>query len=153
MSLRRLLAIASLSFLIVLLVSAFRSQTVSAGFQPVSPQELQMTKEPLAPGAAAIILYCQVDRDDSGRTAHEYDYFRIKILTEEGRKYADIEIPFFKGRSDVGTIRARTIRPDGSIAEFDGKVFDKSIAKAKGLKYLAKTFTLPDVQVGSIIEY
>ena len=50
-------------------------------------------------------------------------------------------------------IRARTIRPDGSIADFDGKVFDKSIAKAKGLKYLAKTFTLPDVQVGSIIEY
>ena len=36
---------------------------------------------------------------------------------------------------------------------FDGKVFDKSIVKAKGLKYLAKTFTLPDVQVGSIIEY
>ena len=153
MSLRRLLAIASLSFLIVLLVSAFRSPTVSAGFQPVSLEELQMTKEPLAPGAAAIILFRQVDRDDTGRTAHENDYFRIKILTEEGRKYADIEIPFFKGRGNVGAIRARTVRPDGSIAEFDGKVFDKSIAKAKGLKYLAKTFTLPDVQVGSIIEY
>ena len=25
--------------------------------------------------------------------------------------------------------------------------------KARGLKYVAKTFTLPDVQVGSIIEY
>ena len=94
-----------------------------------------------------------MDRDDTGRTAHENDYFRIKILTEEGRKYADIEIPYFKGRDNVGAIRARTIRPDGSIADFDGKVFDKSIAKAKGLKYLAKTFTLPDVQVGSIIEY
>src|SRR5204863_180334 len=33
------------------------------------------------------------------------------------------------------------------------KVFEQVIAKAKGLKYLAKTFTLPDVQVGSIIEY
>jgi hypothetical protein len=78
---------------------------------------------------------------------------RIKILTEEGRKYGDIEIPFYKGSDDVVNIRARTVRADGSIADFDGKVFDKSIVKAKGFKYLAKTFTLPDVQVGSIIEY
>ena len=153
MSLRRLLAIASFTFFIVLVVAALRSPVVRAGFQPVSPEELKMNREPLAPGAAAIILFRQVDRDDTGRTAHENDYFRIKILTEEGRKYADIEIPYFKDRDNVAAIRARTIRPDGSIADFDGKVFDKSIAKAKGLKYLAKTFTLPDVQVGSIIEY
>lgn len=50
-------------------------------------------------------------------------------------------------------MRARTIRPDGTVAEFDGKVFEKEIVKARGLKYMAKTFTLPDVQVGSIIEY
>jgi hypothetical protein len=152
-SLRRLLAIASLTLLIVLVTAAWRTPTVSAGFEPVSPEELQMTKESQAPGAAAIILFRQVDRDDTGRTAHENNYFRIKILTEEGRKYADIEIPFFKDRGNIGAIRARTVRPDGSIANFDGKVFEKSIAKAKGLKYLAKTFTLPDVQVGSIIEY
>ena len=152
-SLRRLLAIASFTFLIVLVIAALRSPVVSAGFQPVSPEELKMTREPLAPGAAAIVLFRQVDRDDTGRTAHENDYFRVKILTEEGRKYADIEIPYFKDRGSVTAIRARTIRPDGSIADFDGKVFDKSIAKAKGLKYLAKTFTLPEVQVGSIIEY
>ena len=123
------------------------------GFQPVSPEELQMTSEPHAPGAPAIILYRQVDRDDNGRTSHQDEYFRIKILTEEGRKFADIEIPYLKDRESISTIRARTIRPDGSIANFDGKVFDKTIAKAKGVKYLAKTFTLPDVQVGSIIEY
>ena len=50
-------------------------------------------------------------------------------------------------------MHARTIRSDGSVADFDGKVFEKTIVKARGLKYLAKTFTLPDVQVGSIIEY
>ncbi len=150
---RRLPAVASLTLLIVLAVAACPSPKVSAGFEPVSPEELQMTQEPQAPGAAAIILFRQVDRDDTGRTAHENNYFRIKILTEEGRKYADIEIPFFQDRGNVVNIHARTIRPDGSIANFDGRVFDKSIAKAKGLKYLAKTFTLPDVQVGSIIEY
>lgn len=123
-------------------------------FQPISPDEVKMTSEPQAPGAPAIILYRQVDRDDRGNTAHEDDYYRIKILTEQGRKYADVEIPFFKENGiNIVHIKARTIRPDGSIANFDGKIFEKAIAKAKGLKYMAKTFTLPDVQVGSIIEY
>jgi transglutaminase-like putative cysteine protease len=124
-----------------------------AGFLPVSPDELKMTSEPLAPGAPAILLYRQMDRDDNGRTSHEDNYFRIKILTEEGRKYADIEIPFLKQSENITNIRARTIKPDGSIVNFDGRVFEKTIVKAKGVKYLAKTFTLPDIQVGGIIEY
>ncbi len=127
------------------------------GFQPVSPDELKMTSEPLAPGAPAIILFRQVDRDDNIRTPHEDIYFRIKILTEEGRKHADVEIPFFKQSQDVVNVRARTIRPDGSIVNSDVKVFEKYLVKGKfegrEVKYLAKTFTLPDVQVGGIIEY
>jgi len=112
-----------------------------------------MTSEPLAPGAPAIILYRQVDRDDNGRTSHEDNYIRIKILTEEGRKNADVEIPFSKENSNVVGIRARTIKPDGSVVPFDGKVFDKSLVKGRGVRILAKTFTLPDVEVGGIIEY
>ncbi|MGH9497569.1 MAG: DUF3857 domain-containing transglutaminase family protein [Terriglobales bacterium] len=123
------------------------------GFQPVSPDELKMTSEPLAPGAPAIILYRQVDRDDDIRFPHENNYSRIKILTEEGRKNGDIEIPFFKQSEDVIHIRARTIKPDGSIVNFDGQVLEKSIAKSRFGEILAKTFALPDVQVGSIIEY
>lgn len=127
--------------------------TAGVGFQPPSADELKMTNEPQAPGAPAAILYRQVDRDDNGRTTHEDNYVRIKILNEEGRKRADVELEFLKGRTNITGIKARTIRPDGTIANFDGKVFDKTIVKAKGVKYLAKTFTLSDVQVGSIIEY
>ena len=155
MSMGRRFAPSSLAMVILLGVATYHPATVNAGggFQPVSPEESKMTSEPLAPGAPAIILYRQVDRDDNGHTSHQDNYFRIKILTDEGRKYADIEIPFFKASEDVVNVHARTIRPDGSIANFDGKVFEKSLAKAKGMKFLAKTFTLPDVQVGSIIEY
>jgi cyclic lactone autoinducer peptide len=153
--LRRVVTIVCLAVSLVLAAGKYFSSTVCAGvgFQPVSPEELKMTSEPLAPGAPAIILYRQVDRDDNGLTSHEDNYLRIKILTEDGRKYADVEIPFLRGNNDVVHLRARSIRPDGSVAEFDGKVFEKTIVKARGLKYLAKTFTLPDVQVGSIVEY
>ena len=151
----RSLVIFALTLAVVLYIGTYHS-TVHAGigFQPVSPDELKMTVEPQAPGAPAIILYRQVDRDDNGRTSHEDNYLRIKILKQEGRKYADVEIPFFGNNgNNIVNVRARSIRPDGTIANFDGKVFDKTIAKARGLKYQARTFTLPDVQVGSVIEY
>src|ERR1035441_891977 len=116
------------------------------GFQPASPDELKMTSEPLAPGAPAIILYRQVDRDDNIHTPHEDNYFRIKVLTEEGRKHADVEIPFLRQNEDIVTIRARTIRPDGTVADFGGKVFEKYLVKGKLAgregKYLAKGGTL-----------
>jgi hypothetical protein len=37
--------------------------------------------------------------------------------------------------------------------EFDGKVFEKPLVKGRSMRYMAKSFTLPDVQVGGIIEY
>ena len=110
-----------------------------------------MTSEPKAPGAPAIFLYRQVDRDD--QNSHEYYYARIKILTEEGRKYADVEISYQKGQSDIHKLEARTIRPDGTVIPFDGKIFDKTIVKAGGQRIMAKTFTLPEVHPGTIIEY
>jgi hypothetical protein len=152
-SLRR----ASLALAVILLGLAYfagRPQEVSGDeWQPIPPDELKMTSVPEAPGAPAVILYRQVDRDDNSRTGNEYNYVRIKILTEEGRKHADVEIPYFRDQSTISSVRARTVRPDGTVANFEGKAYDKTIAKAKGVKYLAKTFTLPDVQVGSIIEY
>lgn len=138
---------------VIVLFAVFPILSRAQGFPPISPDDLKMTSEPQAPGAAAVILFREVDRDDNGRTSHEDNYVRIKILTEEGRKYADVELPFNKADEDIVNIRARTIKPDGSGAESDVKVFEKTIEKAQGLKYIAKTFTLPDVQVGSIIEY
>jgi hypothetical protein len=144
-----------LVLVILLAASLQRTRLVSGDeWQPISTEELKMTSEPKAPGAPAIILYRQVDRDDSDvRISREYNYVREKIFTEEGRKYADVEIPLVKGQWDIHNIKARTIRPDGSVVNFDGKIFEKEIIKARGYKYLAKTFTLSDVQPGSIIEY
>jgi hypothetical protein len=120
---------------------------------PVSPEELKMTSEPLAPGAPAIILDRQVDRDDSGPGTSETRYYRIKIFTEEGREQANVEVPFYKQVASVQGIKGRTIHPDGSISTFSGQPYEKTVVKARGVKYLAKVFTLPDVRAGDVIEY
>lgn len=83
---RRVVFIACCAVILVLGAAEYPSVTVRAseGFQPISPEELKMTSEALAPGAPAIILYRQVDRDDNGQTSHEDDYMRIKILRKKG---------------------------------------------------------------------
>ena len=149
-----LLALVAMAFL----VDPARLAYAGDDWLPVDPAELKMTAEPKAPGAPAIYLYRQVDRDDRlaagrGRASSERNYLRIKILTEEGRKYANIEIPFDKVQFRVSGVHARTIHPDGSIVNFEGKIYEKTIAKSKTLKYLAKTFSMPEASVGSIIEY
>jgi hypothetical protein len=144
------------AFAALALAAAYKTiwTTTADDWLPISPDELKMTGVPEAPGAPAIILYRQVDRDDSDfHTPHEYNYLRIKIFTEEGRKYADAEIPFFKDDANIINLQARTVHPDGSVVNFDGKVYDKEIVKGSNFKYLAKTFTFSDVQPGSIVEY
>ncbi len=143
--------------LVVVLLAAASVQRIPPvtgdEWQPITPEELKMTSEPKAPGAPAIYLYRQVDRLDSSKASTEYNYLRIKILTEEGRKYGNIEIPYLARKSNISGIRARIIHPDGSIVNFEGKPYDKIVSKAKGVKIRVKTFTMPDVQVGSIVEY
>ncbi|MGH9684113.1 MAG: DUF3857 domain-containing protein [Candidatus Acidiferrales bacterium] len=123
---------------------------------PIPPEDLAMKDNPASPGANAMILYRENTvneklTDIDGPFVDEY--IRIKIFTQQGTSEGDVQIPFFKGLSNINDIRARTIHPDGSIMNFDGKVFEKVVVRRSGVKFLAKTFTLPDVQPGSIIEY
>lgn len=139
--------------LLLLLVSFVGALPLQAATEwlPVTPEDLQLTSEPKAPGATAIYLYRQVDKDDT--RSQETHYVRLKVLKEEGREYANVEITYTRGVDSIGGIDARTIRPDGSIVKFDGKVYDKEVVSGRGMKVMAKTFTMPQVQVGCIIEY
>jgi hypothetical protein len=119
-------------------------------WQPINPEELKMAADPEHPNDA-IILYHEELSDDL--KSHAYVYKRIKIFTEKGREHANVEIPYDSRRFHIIDIKARTIAPDGSITPFTGKAFDTTIVKGRGLKYAAKTFTLPNVVVGSVIEW
>ncbi|HVR24542.1 MAG TPA: hypothetical protein VMU26_14605, partial [Candidatus Polarisedimenticolia bacterium] len=79
MLLRRVLFVACIALSVILAAGNFFPVAVRAGdgLPPISPEELKMTSEALAPGAPAIILYRQVDRDDNGHTSHEDNFERI----------------------------------------------------------------------------
>ncbi len=122
---------------------------------PPTPEELRMTSQSEVPGAPAVYLFREEITDDS---LHDWSkYVRLKVLTERGKEYANVELRQYQandgGGYTVGDIQGRTIHPDGTIIPFTGKPFQKLIEKSQDYKEMAKVFTLPDVEVGSIIEY
>jgi len=138
-----------------LIVLAFAVLTASPrlfadDWQPITQEDLQMKADPSHP-TDAIILYHEETLDDL--TSHQYIYKRVKVLTEKGKELANVRIPFDATEFGIDDIKARTISPDGAITPFTGKAFNSTFVKAHGVKDLAKTFTLPNVQIGSIIEW
>lgn len=117
----------------------------------LTPEELTLKDISAAPGVSAAILYYAVETDNT--KSFETHSVRLKIFREEGRKLADVEIPYAGKEIQVEDIRARTIDPQGKVAEFTDQIFDREILKAKKFRVSAKVLTLPNVQVGTIIEY
>ena len=117
-----------------------------------SPDELKMTSDPAAPDAPAVFLFREETVDDN--LHYHRLYARIKILTEKGKKeFSDVEIPYEGGVSNVRGVEGRTIHADGTVVPFTGKPYSKELEKSGDEKIMAKVFSLPDVQVGSILEY
>jgi Domain of Unknown Function with PDB structure (DUF3857)/Transglutaminase-like superfamily len=124
---------------------------LSAQFQPPTDEELKMTAEPKAPGAAAIYLYREETTDDSlhYRTIYE----RIKILSEKGKELATIRIPYERGDSKIIDIKGRTIHADGTIVPLTAAPSDLTDFKSGSRQINQMVFTLPSAEVGSILEY
>lgn len=128
----------------------FSLRSVAADWPPISSEDLSMTSIKEQPGAPAVVLDREEIDDDMNNDHSVYE--RIKVLTDAGREFANIEIPYRRRWFSITGISGRTVHADGSIVPFEGKPFDKTVAKS-GLRFNVKSFTLPDVQVGSIIEY
>jgi hypothetical protein len=137
-------------FLVVLCVAPL-PPTAAESWLPVAPEDLALKDNPASPGAKAMILYRSSDIDANESDVQEY--VRMKIFTEEGVAEGNVAVPFNREVVNIEDVRGRTIEPDGRVVNFDGKVYEKTLTRGAGNKYLAKTFTLPDVHPGCIIEY
>ncbi|MGA3160793.1 MAG: DUF3857 domain-containing protein [Terracidiphilus sp.] len=141
---------------ILLLLALASPALLRAQFQQPTAEELKMTSDPKAPGAAAVYLNIEEVANDS---LHYRSYYaRIKVLTEKGKDLASVSIPFLHGSEKVSGIKARTIHSDGTIIPLEGKPGDllsykATTAEHDTLQVNNKVFTLPSVEVGSILEY
>ncbi len=120
-------------------------------FQQPTEAELKMTSDPMAPGAAAVYLDIVQNANDPLHT--QSYYARIKVLTDKGKELATVQLPYLQGGETIDNIRGRTIHPDGTVIPLTVKPEDLLIAKSGNEQIERKVFTLPSVEVGSILEY
>ena len=134
-------------------------------WEPVSQTELRMKTPLVEADADAEVLFWEVRIEDSyhqranWRSALNH-HLRIKVFTERGReKNSKVDIPFGNildrdSKVIIADIAARTIKPDGSIVELKPEdVFERDIIKGSGVKIKAKSFAVPGIETGAIIEY
>lgn len=122
-----------------------------AQFQQPTDEELKMTSDPKAPGADAVYLDIQEIANDPMH--YQSTYVRVKVLTEKAKELATVELPYLKGADKITNIKGRTIHPDGTVIPLTVKPEDLMVAKTGERQIGKMVFTLPSVDVGSILEY
>jgi len=150
----RLRTASFLSVFAFALLFAFPSSANAQDWRPIDPAHLAMKGPTVEPDADAEAIFWEVTVNDEDIDTVLSHYIRIKIFTPRGKESeGTVEIPYL-GSTRIKDIFARTIRPDGSIIDMKkDAVFDKTLVKAGGLKIKARSFALPSVEPGVIIEY
>ncbi|SRR5579871_1026014 len=136
----------------------FTMSAMAADWPPVNPADLAAKTPRVEPDADAEALLWDV------RTSHEIHgpdvemreehYIRIKIFNDRGReRFTTIDLEY-ADHEHISDISGRTIRPNGEIVELKkDAVYERVIAKGVNLKVKVKSFAMPAVEAGSIIEY
>jgi transglutaminase-like putative cysteine protease len=77
----------------------------------------------------------------------------MKVLTEKGKEVATVQLPYYKQGGKITGVNGRTTHPDGTVVPLDVKPENLVIAQSTedGIYHLV--FTLPSVEVGSVLEY
>ena len=146
------------------LVFSFTVSAQSREWKPVPVQELQMAgpKVEKNADAEAILWDVYVSDEDTGGGLQSVlnHYVRIKIFNERGREaFSKIDIPF--GRVEgvgfdvkIKNIAGRTTKSDGTVIELkDSEIFERDVIKGAGIKLKAKSFAVPGIEPGAVIEY
>lgn len=141
----------------LLLLSTLLVFPAFADWRAVDPADLKLTKSKIEPNAEAEALFREV-RISNEQHGNAYaqntvdEYVRLKIFTERGKDFANVQIPYF-GKQHIYNLQGRTVRPDGSVVLLSkDAIFDKVLEKA-GQKTRVVSFALPAVEPGSIVEY
>jgi hypothetical protein len=122
-----------------------------AQFKDPVPAELQMQSDPQWPGADALGLDLEETSDD--KTHLREFYRRVKVLTEKGKELATVRMSYLPDLESLVSVNARTIHADGTVIPLSSQPADLVELQEKKFRVQTIVFTLPSVEVGSILEY
>jgi len=144
---------AAICLLICLLILPATAR--AQAWKPIDPAHIELKAPVVEKDADAEALLWEVYINTASDSGTDFIHLvRVKIFTERGKEtQSKIDIPYFSGVS-VRDISGRTIKPDGTIIELKkDAIFDRELVKAGRIKLKAKSFALPGIEPGAIIEY
>ncbi|MBN1755150.1 DUF3857 and transglutaminase domain-containing protein [bacterium] len=136
------------------------SATESAAIQSSQVEEyLRIAQEMEAqyPEASGLILYDEGNYilTNDGRIVFRY-HFVGKVLSTDALNWGEISLYYDEGESESYALFARSISPAGDVSEFD-KANVTISEPSRDMAFFGKgkiySFTIPDVEIGSIVEY
>lgn len=81
-------------------------------------------------------------------------YRRIRILSDNGRDWADVEVPFLEEDQKIEDIQGRTVLRDGTVTLLGPEhIFEKQAIKTKKKQLKQTTFVVPGVTDDCVVEY
>ncbi|MGH9853647.1 MAG: DUF3857 domain-containing transglutaminase family protein [Blastocatellia bacterium] len=149
----------TITFLLSIFITLFLQTSAGAAgkedvWKPIDPEHKALKAPTVEKDADAEVLFWEVQVEKGIEGAELKHYLRIKIFTQRGCETQNkVELPYFNG-GKITDIAGRTIKPDGSIVELrPDAVFETMLAKFGKYKVRAKSFAMPAVEPGVIIEY
>jgi len=149
-----------LLLLIQLLILPLAAQEYSTTMGNISKDELEMETYENDPEAEAVVVYdlgnSKVQREENQFVVMFTRKTRIKILSEAGLDYAEVEIPVYQDRGNY----ERIMDLEGTTYNYnDGKLEQVELDPSDSYKekineyWAVEKFVMPGVKVGSVIEY
>ena len=149
------------SCILVLLFATYRApaqDAINIAWDPITDAEMQMRAPTVEKDAGAEALFWTVHVLDNFKGVDFervlYHYVRLKVFDEKGKKKVSTIDIDFDSKVSIVSVAARTIKPDGTIVEMKSNaVYERDLVRAGGRKLRVKSFALPAVEPGAIVEY
>ena len=154
----RYLAIVTLLTMTFPSVSTAKKKVLAIGPGPavMSEEEKSIEIDVEAGVEHGVILVEEYERDeDLGRDMKSWFHRRAKILSNEARDLANIEITLDPTKDKLVKFWARTILADGTVLEMDEDDLERqTVAEGRGgLKVVTLKAALPGVVPGCVLDY
>jgi hypothetical protein len=130
----------------------------SADWSPIDPADLAAKSPKVEKDAHAEAILWEVRVSDEAMGGYPHSvlthYLKIKVFDDRGAEMVSkVDIPYV-GKTSIDQIAGRTTKADGTVIELKkDAVFDRMLVKLSGVKLKAKSFVLPGVEPGAVVEY
>src|SRR6266850_5937922 len=146
--------------ILVLLFSSGLALASSAAGEPgpgpaaISDEEMAIVADPNNGATHGVILLEEWLQDDNAKIGRTRFHMRAKILSNEGRDLANMEIPLRHKEAELKEWWGRVLTPDGSKTEIPREqLTEKSVIKSARREVRTLNVALPGVEPGTVIDF